>query len=150
MKHGFGVIVLNVPQPCRELLQQRKKPLWASTLDRIPTHSHRDAVWGLECHVWAPLLFVLLAGVLSVDLGFLFWHAQVWVSRHGPAFHPQLCPPRPPLPALCSSIFPSPGSSSHRLSLFTPLRSHCLVYLARHVSRLLPIPSFDDTMQHNQ
>lgn len=96
MEHGFGVIVLNVPQPCRELLQQRKKPLGALRLDRIPTHSHRDAVWRLECHVWAPLLFVLLAGVLSVDLGFLFWHAQVWVSRHGPAFHPQLGPPPRP------------------------------------------------------
>lgn len=59
-------------------------------------------------------------------------------------------PARPPPPASCSSSFPSPGSSFHRLSLFTPLRSHCLIYLARHVSRLLPILSLDDTMQHNQ
>lgn len=65
------------------------------SIHSLPMALYNKLVGRLECHVRAPLFFVLLMN-FPTDLGVLFWHAQVWVSCH------RLRPPAP-----SSSLFPS-------------------------------------------
>lgn len=108
------------------------------SIHSLPMALYNKLVGRLECHVRAPLFFVLLMN-FPTDLGVLFWHAQVWVSCHRlrPQLHPHLF-----FHPSAFGLFVFPCSSSMLSPLLSVWRPAVWVFIRQCLFHVFLPPSF--------